>query len=174
MAARPSDTLSTHDPPRGGTIRKLRASRAPRVAHAVSNGLAANPNIAAIAREHKTELSYHHGDVVIIMSPGSASCFPHIEAPVGDEPDFIIAVLDPANPFRNPARSGAWSKTLRFWNERTRAQRYNPQAPQAILRAVQTQRKSHLTPHIGPPLISIRGDEFAPFNAARECRVTTA
>ena len=74
--------------------RVVRSARNRGVRHLLMSCLAENRKIQAIARKHHAELTFEQGDVIGTIAPEQATYLSQLEESLGDEFDFMIAVLD--------------------------------------------------------------------------------
>jgi GNAT superfamily N-acetyltransferase len=74
--------------------RVVRSARNRGVRHLLMSCLAENRKIQAIARRHHAELTFEQGDVIGTIAPDNATYLSQFEESIGDEFDFMIAVLD--------------------------------------------------------------------------------
>ena len=74
--------------------RVVRSARNRGVRHLLMSCLAENRKIQAIARKHHAELTFELGDVIGTIAPDQATYLSQLEESLGDEFDFMIAVLD--------------------------------------------------------------------------------
>jgi GNAT superfamily N-acetyltransferase len=74
--------------------RVVRSPRNRGVRHLLMSCLAEKRKIQAIARKHHAELTFEQGDVIGTIAPDNATYLSQFEESIGDEFDFMIAVLD--------------------------------------------------------------------------------
>jgi RimJ/RimL family protein N-acetyltransferase len=74
--------------------RVIRSARNRGIHRLMMSCLAENRKIPAIARKHDAHLSFEQGDVIGIIAPDAATALSQIEEGLGDEFDFLIAVLN--------------------------------------------------------------------------------
>ena len=74
--------------------RVVRSARNRGVRHLLMSCLAENRKIQAIARRHHAEVTFEQGDVIGTIAPDDATYLSQLEESIGDEFDFMIAVLD--------------------------------------------------------------------------------
>lgn len=83
--------------------RVIRSARNRGVNRLMMSCLAENRKIQTIAKKHEAQLTFEQGDVVGIIAPDTATYLSQFEEGLGDEFDFMIAVLNLSNAQKNVA-----------------------------------------------------------------------